>query len=426
MRILWLSNTPCGVVNRHRQYTFAGGWMISLEEEIKKKTNIDLHVIYISDIEEPPFYYEGTYYYPIYSGRGKSKISKFLFQYRRNDRYDERLVLNHVLKIVKQINPDIIHIHGTEAAWGVVAKEIDDIPVVFSIQGLIAPYSEKYFSGIPQADAFKLDTVYDFLMNIGVRKQWKSFLYRAKREEEYLSIAKYIFGRTFWDRDCTLALNPHRKYYVVNEILRSPFYKKKWKGFISTDTIKIISTISGGIYKGMETVLKCARLLNSYGDIRFEWHIAGYDINSKWVKMAECITNVKAKDANILFHGRVNADILSDLLVESDIYVHVSHIENSPNSVCEAMLVGMPVIASYAGGTSSLLEHEKEGVLYQDGDPYVLAGAILEMVQHTDKAYSYAAAACDRATHRHCKESISDELCNGYYNIIEDYRNGKC
>ena len=183
----------------------------------------------------------------------------------------------------------------------------------------------------------------------------------------------------------------------------------------------LISTISGGIYKGFETLLKTAKLLKKYSGLEFEWHIVGYNTATKWVRIYEKYTNLYAEDLNIIFHGRVDASVLSSLLSDSDVYVHVSHIENSPNSVCEAMILGMPIIASYAGGTASLLENGKEGILYQDGDPYVLAGAVMHLYKNPEMAIAFGTASYKRAHYRHNKERIVGELLSGYESIIKDF-----
>ena len=183
----------------------------------------------------------------------------------------------------------------------------------------------------------------------------------------------------------------------------------------------MVSTISGGIYKGFETVLKTADLLSKYTDLKFEWHIAGYTEQAKWVKIAEKITRLNSSDYPIKFHGRIDAEDLSNLLISSDIYIHVSHIENSPNSVCEAMLLGMPIIASFAGGTSSLLENGKEGLLYQDGDSFVLAGAIINLCKDPQYAVNLGASAYKIAHYRHDKERVVKELLDGYKSIINDF-----
>ena len=171
----------------------------------------------------------------------------------------------------------------------------------------------------------------------------------------------------------------------------------------------------------METALKTAFLLKKYSHLDFEWHIAGYNSKSKWIRIAEIITKLKTSDCNMILHGKVDAEELSKMLCSSDIYVHVSHIENSPNSVCEAMLVGMPVIASYAGGTASLLTNEEEGILVQDGDPYVLAGAICSMTLSVERTRDLGAKARTRALQRHNPENVYQELMISYQKIVADF-----
>ena len=51
MRILWYSLSPCGSIRRSGEQRVIQGWMISLEDEIKKVKDIDLHVAYFSDTE---------------------------------------------------------------------------------------------------------------------------------------------------------------------------------------------------------------------------------------------------------------------------------------------------------------------------------------------------------------------------------------
>lgn len=419
MNILWLTLSPCGSIRRNNEVRVIQGWMISLEDEIKKCPNINLSVAYISKTKEEPFKYDGVTYYPIWKNIPRSKIRRVLYRFTSYEKQDS-IILPKLLKVVDIVKPDLIHIHGTEECYGLIQDVIKDIPIVFSIQGLIAPYKEKYFSGMSFHDVKKYEKIMEKLRLVSVKNDYKSFCYRAIRENHYLANSKYILGRTFWDRDCTLALNPKRKYFVVNEILRDCFYHKRWNKSYFGDTIKLVSTISGGVYKGFETVLKTVDLLSKYSNLKFEWHIAGYTEQTKWVKVAEKITNLNSSDYPIKFHGRIDAEELSNLLISSDIYIHVSHIENSPNSVCEAMLLGMPIIASFAGGTASLLENGKEGLLYQDGDPYVLAGSVLKVVHNFEYAKQMGIRACNHATKRHDKLKILKELLFAYKEIISD------
>lgn len=422
MKVLWFTNSPCGSVRRFSESVKTGGWMISLEDEIKKNPDIELSVAYMSSKFEKSFKYADVNYYPIFRRIPKNGIKRILYRMKSYDKKDTE-ILSQLIYIVDIVKPDIIHIHGTEECFGLIQDKIKKIPIVFSIQGLIAPYTEKYFSGIPYSDVKKYESFIDKIKQVSVINNYKSFLYRSVRENHYLSKAKYIFGRTFWDKNCTLALNPKRKYYVVNEILRPEFYTKHWKGYFSVDNIRIISVITAGFYKGMETLLKTAVILKKYSNLSFEWHVVGFSNNDKYIQISEKVTHIKSNNHNIIYHGKLDAEHLSDLLCESDIYVHVSHIENSPNSVCEAMILGMPVIASYAGGTASMLTNKKEGVLVQDGDPYVLSGAILDYINHPELAFDYAQSAKSKALARHNRENIVNELLTAYKDIINCYNN---
>ena len=425
MKILWFSLSPCGSIRRFKQERIIQGWMISMEDELKKIPQINLNVAYISNIIEDSYFYNNVHYYPIYNPYNKTKFGHILERIAPFN-YIDKKILPQMIRIVKECKPDLIHIHGTEERFGLIADYIKDIPIVYSIQGLISPYKEKYFSGIPQNKAERYESLIDKIKFVSVSNAFKSFCFRSKRELHFLKNAQFIIGRTFWDKYITLAINPQRHYYIVNEILRPPFYQKKWKNSkVADKKIILISTISGGIYKGFETILKTAYILKLYTGINFEWLVAGYDSHSKWVKISESFTNLKHQKLNISLLGKLDSEKLSDYLCSSDIYCHVSHIENSPNSVCEAMLLGMPIIANYAGGTGSLLNSEKEGILVQDGDPYIFAGEIVRLANDFDFASSLGQNARIRALIRHNKACIIDELITSYKSIIDYTKNKK-
>ena len=420
MKILWFANSPCGSIRMQNGQAVAGGWLISLEDELKKHYDIDLHVAYFSEIEDESFEFDGVTYHPLFAPKPRNPLARIFDRGRSISYFDDKL-LPKMLKVVKEVNPKLIHIHGTEERFGLIQDYVKNIPIVFSIQGLLAPYSEKYFSGLPNKDIYGFESWKDKLKLVSYRNEFKNFFERGKRECRFLNKAQYILGRTAWDEYITGLLNSNRKYYVVDEILRSQFYNKKWnKKNFSDRTFKIVSTISGGIYKGYETVLKTAHLLKQYSSLDFEWNIAGYNYESKWVKIAEQYTRIKSDNVNVKLLGRIDAEDLANLLVDSDVYVHVSHIENSPNSVCEAMILGIPVIASFTGGTATMLENGKEGLLLQDGDPYVYAGAIVDYYLHFDKAMSYGEKARQRALVRHNPNRIVGQLLDAYKMILSD------
>jgi len=127
----------------------------------------------------------------------------------------------------------------------------------------------------------------------------------------------------------------------------------------------------------------------------------------------------------IILSGKVNSQDLIKMELEADLFVHPSHIENSSNSICEAMMLGMPVIATFTGGTGSLLEDKKEGILIQDGDSFSMAGAIIELINKPSWAAVLGQNARIRAMERHNPIEIVNNLFSIYDEILNHERNGR-
>lgn len=417
MKVLWFSNSPCGSIRRKSNKAITGGWLISLEDALKKNDSIELSVAYFSDVNEPDFVYDEVSYYPIYKNvhRNNSllRILSRLSDLNKNDITDADLLID----VVKKVKPDLIHIHGTEKAYGLLGLMNIKIPIIFSIQGLISPYLEKLYSGIPLDFLKKNNNIKNYLTFTTEHFNVNRWKHNANREISYLINAKYILGRTFWDRSITLLFNQNRIYYQCEEILREPFYAYLWNKKRSKDKFIITSTISPGIYKGIETLLKTADILKKYTDVDFEWNVIGVGSNDRIFRIAQKYVKLNYKDVNIKLLGRKNADEVVRILLGADVYCHVSHIENSPNSVCEAMILGLPVIATNSGGTASILENNKEGILIQDGDPYICAGCILDLYRNEDTARLLGQNARKRALIRHNPQIIADCLFKIYQNI---------
>ncbi|HMF69867.1 MAG TPA: glycosyltransferase family 4 protein, partial [Flavitalea sp.] len=129
--------------------------------------------------------------------------------------------------------------------------------------------------------------------------------------------------------------------------------------------------------------------------------------------------NLKYKNFNVIFRGpKTELELVKELL-SADVFIHPSHIDNSPNSVCEAMLLGMPVIASYVGGIPSLIEDKHNGVLYNSNDPYELASKILLTVKDKELIAELSKNARATGIDRHDHEQIRSTVLATYNRIIQ-------
>ncbi len=409
MRILWFTNTPSLASGYLKNDEVGGGWISSLEKAVLEHTTLDLAVSFFTDIYVESFRSNNVCYYPV-CNVSKRKIG------RRLDRLFNIIYLEKdlqlLIKVIRQFKPDIIHIHGTEQHYGLIQKYIKDIPIIISVQGNLTVYSEKYFSGISKKVFIRHISLYNFLTRQNPVFKYSNMKKRAKNEQEILKITKNVAGRTNWDKSIVKILSPKGNYHVVNEIMRPAFYGKTW-GKKRKGKLILMTTTSDSAYKGFEVILKTAIILKQSG-LPFEWRIAGLNTHTRSVEIVEKWLKVKSDKISISFLGILDSNKLVDNLLQSDIYIQVSHIENSPNSVCEAMLLGMPVIASAVGGTASLIEDGKNGILYQDGEYYSLAGTIVKLYEDNNLCQSIAKSAYEVSHERHDPQKVVKELTDAY------------
>lgn len=411
MKVLWFS-LSAGLSDAYLNNNYEGiGWIKSLEKNIQNK--VDLSIAFYHDKSIAPFKLGPTTYYPIkrYKNGKLTKAKRRLFNTIETD-YDTQLFL----QVVKEAKPDIIHIHGTESPFGLVQK-YTDIPTVVSIQGTITVYRYKFFSKISWFDVLKYSHFSSFALSRSFIHVYKQFSKIAAREQEIYGLSKNFIGRTGWDRRVTKVLAPAANYYHNDEILRAGFYNNEWS-YKPSGKLQLFTTIWGNIYKGLETLLDCARLLDTV-NIDYEWRVAGINLTDEVVVIASK-GGRHPVSKNVIFLGMVNEMTLISGLLQCHLYIATSHIENSPNSLCEALILGVPSIATNAGGTSSLMDDNKEGVLIQDGDPYAMAGAIMELKENYSKAVAFGVKARERALLRHCQETITKDLLEIYRVILEE------
>ena len=312
MKVLWFSLSP-GLADAYLNNNYEGiGWVKSLERNIQDK--VDLSVAFYHHEDIAPFTYGATRYYPIKKYRA-GKLTK-AFQ-RLTHKIEPESDIKTFLKIIEEVKPDLIHIHGTEGPFGLIQKYVD-VPTVVSIQGTITVYKYKFFSRLSYTDVLKYSYIKSFLLARTFINVYKIFERVARREQEIYAHSKHFIGRTAWDRRVTKILAPTAKYYHNDEILRDAFYRYEYHPS-KPGRLIIFTTTWVNLYKGLETVLDCARLLDA-ANIDYEWRIAGLTVNDEVVRIA-AKKNVKAISKNIKFLGRLDQDALAQGLTNAHIYV---------------------------------------------------------------------------------------------------------
>ena len=78
----------------------------------------------------------------------------------------------------------------------------------------------------------------------------------------------------------------------------------------------------------------------------------------------------------VTFLGSLSGKQMKENYLKANVFVLPSTIENSPNSLGEAMLLGLPCAAADVGGVTDMLESGSEGIVFQGTAPYMLSDAI--------------------------------------------------
>lgn len=416
MKILWFSNTGGSAYEYLNVRGVGGGWVKALEDSLKEK--VMLHVAFYYPKYSEKFEFKGVHYYPICRKGWKWEMFKNLF----NESFIDKDDITIYKKLIDDIRPDLIHIHGTENPFGCLIGSVE-IPVVVSIQGNITVYYHKYFSGIDRSDLFRTyiscSSVRDIPFIKSFRSTYNKFCRMRDREMRNLRQCRYVIGRTDWDYRITRVLAPESNYFHGDELLRDSFYLSEWQANFK-DKLIIHTTNGNSPFKGFETICQTLYLLISNG-IDVEWRVAGVKENDLIVKVVKTKLGRKYPKRGLVLLGGLSEEHLAQKLSEADFYVMPSHIENSPNNLCEAMMVGMPCIATYVGGTGSLLTDGEEGILIQDGDPWAMAGAIIELKNNREKAIEMGKKAREKARQRHSKEAVASQYVDIYRSITNSH-----
>ena len=123
---------------------------------------------------------------------------------------------------------------------------------------------------------------------------------------------------------------------------------------------------------------------------------------------------------HVRFLGALSELEMKQAYLDANVYVMPSAIENSSNSLCEAQILGVPVVSSYCGGIPTLVEDGKTGYLYRYEEIEMLAQRVISLFGETDLC-ELSKNERKTALKRHDREKNAIDLKNIYEEIIARY-----
>jgi glycosyltransferase involved in cell wall biosynthesis len=219
------------------------------------------------------------------------------------------------------------------------------------------------------------------------------------------------------------AFNPAANYYHCDEVLTGVFYSLEWMNKNAGKDL-IYSTGSNAFFKGGLTLARAVAVLKRRGRNNIRLRLAGIDSTSEFGWELKALIAEQHLENNIVLLGRISPQQITGEMLQASLFVLPSHMDNSPNSLCEAMLMGMPCIAAHVGGVPSLMSDGVDGLLYHDRDPFMLAEKINQLLDDQALAVRLGAQARRIALERHDPEKIAERTVQIYQQVISSSREG--
>ena len=410
MKILWITNTTFPEANSllsgyKKSLRSSGGWMVAGADSLASNDNVHLAIVSIADVKEL-VHLQGRRmeYYLIPKGSGNQTV---------NHEYEPFFTI-----IFDEFRPDITHIHGTEFSHGLAFVEACGADnVVVSVQGICSEISNHYLDGFSCLDIIRNLTIRDVIKGTPYTEQ-KSWAKRGEYEKMLIKKVKHVIGRTEWDRAFVWSVNNNIVYHHCNETLRPEFYTGKWQYEKCSPHTIFVSQAYYPI-KGLHQVLKALpMIIREYPDVNVR--VAGnnvlkYSIRNRttyFQYLRTCVQKNKLDDY-IHFCGPLSAEEMKREFLSANVFICPSSIENSSNALCEAILLGVPVLASHVGGLCTIMEGQLQN-LYRYEDVGVLAYKVCDVFAKKEKLLN----SIKIASQRHNPDANSKTLLDVYKSII--------
>lgn len=352
-------------------------------------------------------------------------IDYFAIPQTKGDSYDIKQA--DCDRVLAEFAPDILHVEGTEMAYTRRFLSSWSGRRLISLQGVINGYKPYQFGHLSVGDFLNLRHPQHILVGLALlANNLLKFLPRLRGERETIAMADHILGRTIWDRAQANMLNPEAEYHHCPRILRDAFYEKNWSR-AECEPYSIFVGNGASALKGVHFAVRAlAQIHRKFPDAKL--YIAG---RNPWslsrmsaqrlvgysVYLMDLISDLGLRD-HVIFTGQLDAESMAERMRRSHVVVLSSLIENSPNTLAEAMLMGVPAVPSYVGGVPSMAQDGKEALFYRAGDPAMLAWQLQRIFEDDGLAESLSQAARVRARATHNPESIIETMVDVYRAVI--------
>jgi L-malate glycosyltransferase len=423
MNVLWITNISFGklmdLAGLKNENT-SGSWLNAALADFIDDRKFKLTVVTVGRVQSIKTVVEKNITYCLLPGG-------YPFEYN----YKKESNKKNWIYIKEKFRPDIIHVWGTEFTHGHLAlKLMSDIPSVIYIQGLLESIYRYYYAGMTSKDLLKSITLRDIIKFDWISRRKREIYKKSFTEAEMIKTSGHVIVENNWCSSHCLNIYHKCAIHKCELNIREEFFNAKWTDE-SFEPFSIMCSAAGYPIKGLHVLIKAlSNIVIKYPETKLYVPGQKSPLNRK---ISEAITEngygkyirtliKKFKlEKNIIFMGRLSAEQMAKKMANSNVFVVPSSIENHSSTLIEAMVVGVPCIASYVGGIPEYLKHNKNGLLYRFEESEMLAEQIKSIFSDLAFAVELGNNASLSARSTRLSVDLKAKLISVYDNVINSY-----
>jgi glycosyltransferase involved in cell wall biosynthesis len=391
LKVLWLAPYPfaSGGPSSSRGSVHPAPWLSVLARSLEAEGTVDLRIASLSRETSTRVLDEtseawSTEYLPAASGYLKLATA-FMRDAAKLRRY------------VREWDPDVVHGHGTEGEYGVAATK-SGYPSVLTIQGMMARLAG---------------------LETGVTYRRARYAIMARHESAAIRDAGAIVANTEFAAEFAASIAPNARIARIPNPVSRVFFETTRIHSTRGPFFLSVGTLSEA--KGSDVLVRAfLDVAADHPDV--ELLVVGADSSGFASRVLQPMVEADPQGHRVRFLGWVKTQAeIASLLSEAVGFVLPSLMENSPTVLMEAMVVGVPCIATNVGGIPELVSGGDFGILVPADDTQSLAEAMRVILDDPELAQEIAGGARRVARDRHEPDAIARETLDLYREVA---RNG--
>lgn len=315
---------------------------------------------------------------------------------RINEFTNYQLIKRRIKKIIKEINPDIIHLHGLENpiySAGVLPF-LDSNTVLMTVQGFISQDQQSCSSAIMKRKALEISLLKKGI-NFGVRT------------EDMCNVIK--------------SHNPHAKFYWHNYPLTKPAISQTDYRVPHQYDCVFFARVSAE--NGLPDLLRAISIIKTEKkDISLL--VVGGIGGTQYKMYLEKLCSELGITDNVIFKGFLPTQQLAyKEVIKAKVDVLPTYYDIIPGTILECMFLGVPVITYAVGGIPELNKERKSLLLVEKGDIEALAYHIKELLNDEKMRNEITGNAKTTVQPFFNNDAIYNDLTTIYYLLYKDMVN---